>query len=442
MTSLDPTFADRRAGRRDDPRARPRSAVAWPASGRSTLLGEVGIPDAAAALRRSAAPPERRHAPARRDRRRARERPGAARRRRADDGARRDDPGADPRPPAASCATARGTAIVLITHDLGVVAQVCDRVVRDVRRPARRARAGRRAIFDAPAHPYTTALLDAMPTPRHRPRVAARDRRRRVPDLADPPPGCRFAPALPARWTPASDGRASRAGDARPRDRLLAVDGGAGRMSAAAPALLEARGVTKRVPRRRRPTRRARRRCTPSTTSISTSAPARSSAVVGESGSGKTTLGRCILGLMRADGRLDRARRPAVRDAGERARLAPHACSRSSRTRYGSLDPRWTVAPQRARAARRVRAIGTPADRDAPGRRSCSTSVGLGAAASPTAARTSSRAASASASASPRRWRLGPRPARRRRAGLGARRARCRRRSSTCSPTLQRRARR
>ena len=54
---------------------------------------------------------------------------------------------------------------MLITHDLGVVATVCDRVV--VMYAGQIAeRAPTAALFDRPAHPYTTALLEAMPTRR------------------------------------------------------------------------------------------------------------------------------------------------------------------------------------------------------------------------------------------------------------------------------------
>jgi oligopeptide/dipeptide ABC transporter ATP-binding protein len=89
----------------------------------------------------------------------------------------------------------RGAAIVLITHDLGVVATVCDRVVvMYAGQIAERAATG--DLFARPAHPYTTALLDAVPTVAHRPgslRVIAGA----VPDLTTVGPGCRFAPRCP-----------------------------------------------------------------------------------------------------------------------------------------------------------------------------------------------------------------------------------------------------
>ncbi len=89
------------------------------------------------------------------------------------------------------------TTIVLITHDLGVVAQACDRVgvmyagqLVEV--------APVRSIFRRPVHPYTQALLAALPSADQE-RGALRVIEGRVPDLTQPPPGCRFAPRCPQR---------------------------------------------------------------------------------------------------------------------------------------------------------------------------------------------------------------------------------------------------
>ncbi|MBL8697595.1 MAG: ABC transporter ATP-binding protein [Alphaproteobacteria bacterium] len=86
----------------------------------------------------------------------------------------------------------RGLALVLITHDMGVVAQACDRVV--VLYAGRVAESdGTAAIFADPRHPYTRALIGCIP----------RDGLARgglqgipglVPSVADYATGCRFAP--------------------------------------------------------------------------------------------------------------------------------------------------------------------------------------------------------------------------------------------------------
>ena len=89
------------------------------------------------------------------------------------------------------------TTILLITHDLGVVAQLCDRV--GVMYAGQLVEVAPVVdIFRAPRHPYTQALLAALPSAGQA-RGALRVIEGRVPDLVDPPPGCRFAPRCPAR---------------------------------------------------------------------------------------------------------------------------------------------------------------------------------------------------------------------------------------------------
>jgi oligopeptide transport system ATP-binding protein len=85
------------------------------------------------------------------------------------------------------------TATMLITHDLGVVAGTCDRV--NVMYAGRVVEsAPTRTIFKTPAHPYTQALLQAIPRPDSSPgsRLAAIGGQ--PPNLIDLPPGCPFAP--------------------------------------------------------------------------------------------------------------------------------------------------------------------------------------------------------------------------------------------------------
>ena len=87
------------------------------------------------------------------------------------------------------------TAVLLITHDMGVVWDVCDRV--HVMYAARLAEKGpRAAVFDRPAHPYTRGLLAAMPR-LHGGAARLPDIPGQLPSLAAPPPGCRFAPRCP-----------------------------------------------------------------------------------------------------------------------------------------------------------------------------------------------------------------------------------------------------
>ena len=84
-----------------------------------------------------------------------------------------------------------GMALVLITHDLGVVAETADRVlVQYAGRQVESARAD--DLFNDPHHPYTAALLAALPEQAHGKRLAAIPGL--VPGQFDRPPGCLFAP--------------------------------------------------------------------------------------------------------------------------------------------------------------------------------------------------------------------------------------------------------
>ncbi|MBB2987643.1 ABC transporter ATP-binding protein [Terracoccus luteus] len=85
-----------------------------------------------------------------------------------------------------------GTAIVLITHDLGVVAEMADEVVVMYSGSAME-RSARRTIFYSPHHPYTRGLLASLPTV-----GSGRTRLTPIagtpPSLIDPPQRCPFAP--------------------------------------------------------------------------------------------------------------------------------------------------------------------------------------------------------------------------------------------------------
>jgi peptide/nickel transport system ATP-binding protein len=89
-----------------------------------------------------------------------------------------------------------GMAIMLITHDLGVVAEMCtDVVVMYLGRVVERAPVD--AIFHAPKHPYTQALLRSIPRMRSRSRERLTPIAGAVPHPYDRPPGCPFHPRCP-----------------------------------------------------------------------------------------------------------------------------------------------------------------------------------------------------------------------------------------------------
>lgn len=86
------------------------------------------------------------------------------------------------------------SSVLLITHDLGVVAETCDRVgvmyagtlveLADVK-----------TVFNTPMHPYTRALLNSVPRFTVEGELATIDGA--VPNLVTPPDGCRFHPRCP-----------------------------------------------------------------------------------------------------------------------------------------------------------------------------------------------------------------------------------------------------
>jgi len=90
---------------------------------------------------------------------------------------------------------AHGLALIFITHNLGIVAKMCDQIA--VMYAGRVVESGPVSrIFNSPAHPYTRALLNSIP------RMTDSDQRLTAidgqpPDLSALPPGCSFAPRCP-----------------------------------------------------------------------------------------------------------------------------------------------------------------------------------------------------------------------------------------------------
>jgi oligopeptide/dipeptide ABC transporter ATP-binding protein len=90
-----------------------------------------------------------------------------------------------------------GTSVILITHDLGVIAEMAERVaVMYAGEIVEQADVN--SLFDQPLHPYTQGLIGSIP-------VLGKIKDRldvipgSVPNLVDLPPGCRFAPRCAAR---------------------------------------------------------------------------------------------------------------------------------------------------------------------------------------------------------------------------------------------------
>jgi peptide/nickel transport system ATP-binding protein len=221
-----------------------------------------------------------------------------------------------------------GMAMLLITHDMGVIAGHTDRVqVMYAGRMVEATDTG--TLFRHMRHPYTHALLASIPR-------LDQDNKRRLlsigglpPDLSDPPPGCRFAPRcsratdrcrieeppltgetqahLFSCWHPvdgpsgagAADGAAPRAEAVADRPAGSGYADGADGVTAGSP-LLEVRELVKEFPVTAGAILQRKVAAVHAVSNVSFTVNAGETfGLVGESGCGKTTIGRVVVALER-----------------------------------------------------------------------------------------------------------------------------------------------
>jgi oligopeptide/dipeptide ABC transporter ATP-binding protein len=215
-----------------------------------------------------------------------------------------------------------GAALVFITHDLGLVAKICDTVA--VMYAGRIVEYGTvESVYSAPRHPYTAGLLESIPS--------IGETRRRLPAISGSPPdftrlgpGCAFAdrchlasdlcrtekpPLVESRegkvacWHTESVSRDDiAADDGTPADGLAVTVRGAVSDAGDSGPLLEARRLRRLFESRQGLLGRGRSLVRAVDDVSFTLRPGRTLGIVGESGSGKTTVSKMMLSLDRPTG--------------------------------------------------------------------------------------------------------------------------------------------
>jgi len=249
-----------------------------------------------------------------------------------------------------------GIALVLITHNLGIVARYADRVnVMYAAQLAEQAAAG--PLFATPRHFYTLALLRSIPRLDRRRTARLATIEGLPPDLRDPAPGCRFAPRCAARIAACENvprlaeiGPGHRSACVRAHEVAAApepaADSGARRRPAALPPLLEIEDLKKHFGVAAGP--RAAMIRTPLVRAVDgvslVIGRGETLGLVGESGCGKTTVGRLIVGLETpTSGRIRIDGRDIAGDAVRDFRGFRRKVQMVFQDPYSALNPRMTV---------------------------------------------------------------------------------------------------
>ncbi|MCE6961700.1 ABC transporter ATP-binding protein [Cereibacter sphaeroides] len=266
----------------------------------------------------------------------------------------------------------RGTSMLFVSHNLGLVAGICDRVaVLYAGQVVETGTVGR--IFGAPRHPYTRALLRAVPRLDTADRQAPLSLPGEQPLPHERPAGCAFAPRCPH----AVPGRCDQLpvpltvlGGPQDAARCLRLDEIPGAPDDARPTLpaasgpgqplLTVEGLTKHF-------RLGRRRLRAVTDVSFEALEGETLAIVGESGCGKSTLARLLMGLEHASAGRILLQGREVQDlpAGRRPADLVAAMQMVFQNPSDTLNPSMTVGRQILRALTLFRVAPTRAGRHA-----------------------------------------------------------------------------
>ena len=252
-------------------------------------------------------------------------------------------------------------AVILVTHDLGVIAGRANRVaVMYAGRIVETADTG--TLFASPRHPYTEALFDALPEKAADGVTRLYNIPGQPPDLTQPPPGCKFAPrcrkvqekctkAEPS-LTDRGDSHAFRCffpvekADAGEISRRPPADGTAGNSAVSDAPLLQVKHLVKNFPVTAGAVLQRKVGAVSAVADINFTVPkGKTFGLVGESGCGKTTVGRLIVGLEKPSGG------SIVLDGKDLADMPRRERKKHARSvqlmfqdSYASMDPRMRVA--------------------------------------------------------------------------------------------------
>ena len=263
-----------------------------------------------------------------------------------------------------------GMAMLLITHDMGVIAGHADRV--NVMYAGRVAEtSGTATVFSRMRHPYTKALLGSIPRIEQDAPTRLASIAGLPPDLSEPPPGCRFAPRCSRATEQCRTDEPPLAGEAghvfacwHPVDGPLDPGAESGKQAALtvtepAPqngrgtdqtspgeALLELLDVVKEYPATSGTVLHRKVGTVHAVSGVSLTVSAGETfGLVGESGCGKTTIGKVIVGLERPDsGTVTLAGKSLAALRGAAQRRQRRDLQLMFQDAYSSLDPRMRVA--------------------------------------------------------------------------------------------------